>query len=85
MLGGRELIYNVCGQDTISIKNLAKLIAQTNNAKLNYKFKEGAVKGTPLILTLDCNRYISEFKKKSFISLNKGLIITSEWFRNLKQ
>lgn len=85
MLGGREIAYNVCGKDTTSIRSLAKLIAQITGARFNYKFKERADKGAPLILTLDSNRYISEFKKKSFISLNKGLIITSEWFRNLKQ
>lgn len=85
MLNGREIAYNVCGKDTTTIRSLAKLIAQITQAKFNYKFKERAVKGTPLILTLDNNRYLSEFKKKSFVSLNKGLVTTSEWFRNLKQ
>lgn len=85
MLSGREIAYNVCGRDTTTIKNLAKLIAQITQAKFDYKFKERAVKGIPLILTLDNNRYLSEFKKKAFVSLNKGLVITSEWFRNLKQ
>ncbi|MBI2018553.1 NAD-dependent epimerase/dehydratase family protein [Candidatus Daviesbacteria bacterium] len=85
MLNGREIVYNACGKETTTIKNLAKLIAQINQAKFNNKFKERAVRGTPLILTLDNNRYLSEFKKKTFVSLNEGLVITSEWFRNLKQ
>lgn len=85
MLSGREIVYNVCGKDTTTIKNLAKLIAKITQVKFNYKFKEGAVKGTPLILTLDNNRYLSELKKKAFVSLNEGLAITSEWFRNLNQ
>lgn len=85
MLNGREIVYNVCGRDTTTIKNLAGLIVRITQAKFNYKFKERAVKGTPLILTLDNNRYLSEFKKKAFVSLNEGLVITSEWFRNLKQ
>ena len=85
MLSGREIAYNVCGKDTTTIRGLAKLIARTNQAKFNYKFKESTVKGTPHILTLDNNLYLSEFKKRSFVSLNEGLVITSEWFRNLKQ
>ncbi len=84
-LNGKEIVYNVCGTDTTTIKDLAKSIARMNQAKFNYKFKEGAVKGTPQILTLDNNRYLSEFKKRTFVPLDKGLVITSEWFRNLKQ
>lgn len=85
MLNGREIVYNVCGKDTTTIRSLAKLIARITQAKFNDKFKERSVKGAPLILTLDNNRYLSEFKKKAFVSLNEGLVITSEWFRNLKQ
>lgn len=85
MLSGKEIAYNVCGKDTTTIRGLAKFIARITQAKFNYKFKERAVKGTPLILTLDNNRYLSEFKKKAFVSLNEGLVITSEWFKNLKQ
>lgn len=84
MLNGKEIVYNVCGKDTITIRGLAKLIAQNNQAKFNYIYKEGAINGTPLILTLDNNRYLSEFKKKAFVSLNEGLITTSQWFKNLK-
>ncbi len=85
MLNGSEIVYNACGKDTITIKNLAKLIAQINQAKFNYNFNERVVSGTPQILTLDNNRYLFEFKKKNFISLDKGLEITSEWFSNLRQ
>lgn len=84
-LGGKEIVYNVCGKDTITIKDLAKLIALINHTTFNYQFEEKSVNGTPPILTLDNNRYLSEFNKKTFVSLNKGLLITSEWFRNLKQ
>lgn len=84
MLNGKEAVYNICGRDTTTIKDLAKLIADSNQAKFNYKFKEITVKGTPLVLTLDHNRYLSEFKKKSFVPLNEGLITTSQWFRNIK-
>lgn len=84
MLKGKELVYNVCGKDTVTIRDLAKLIAQKNKAKFNDKFKGKSIKGTPLILTLDNHRYLSEFKKKTFVSLNNGLVTTSEWFSNLK-
>lgn len=85
MLSGKEITYNVCGKDTITIRSLAKLIAQITQARFNYKFKARRLKGTPLILTLDNNRYLSEFRKKSFVSLNEGLVITSEWFKHLRQ
>lgn len=85
MLGGKDIAYNVCGKDTITIRDLAKLIAQINQAKFNYRFNEKVIKGTPLKLTLDNKRYLSEFGKKEFLPLSKGLEITSEWFKNLRQ
>lgn len=85
MLNGKELVYNICGKDTITIRDLAKLVAQINQVKFNDKFKATAIKGTPLVLTLDNHRYLSEFKKKTFVPLGNGLVITSEWLRNLKQ
>lgn len=85
LLNGKETVYNVCGKETTTIKELAKSIARMNQAKFNYRFKEETIKGTPPILTLDNNRYLSEFKKRAFVPLDKGLIITSRWFRNLKQ
>ncbi len=85
MLNGKETVYNVNGKDITTIKDLAESIAQINKAGFNYKFKEEAMGGTPPVLTLDNSRYLSEFKKKTFVSLDKGLAITSEWFRNLKQ
>ncbi len=84
MLNGKEIAYNICGKDTISIKDLAKSIAQINRVKFDYKFNGKTIHGTPMILTLNNNRYCNEFKKKTFIPLNIGLEITSEWFRNLK-
>lgn len=85
MLNGKETVYNVSGQDTVTIRDLAKIIAQINQAKFNCKFTERSVKGTPLMLSVDNSRYCLEFNKKKFIPLNEGLIITSNWFRNLKQ
>lgn len=85
MLGGKEIVYNVSGQDTTTIKDLAKLIARITRAKFNYKFESSTDKGMPLVLTLDNTRYLSEFKKKAFVPLEQGLVITAEWFRNLNQ
>lgn len=85
MLDGKEIVYNVCGKDTTTIKDLAKLIAQITHAKFNYNFNQQNIKGTPLKLTVDNTRYVTEFNKKSFTSLNAGLSITSKWFENLKQ
>lgn len=85
MIDGREIAYNICGKDTTTIRDLAGLIARIIKAKFNYKFKEEAVKGTPLRLTLDNSRYLIEFKKKAFVPLNEGLDITSKWFTNFKK
>lgn len=85
LLNGKEIVYNVCGQDTTIIKDLAKLITQINEAKFDYKFNKETIKGTPLVLTLDNNRYLSEFNKREFTPLNEGLEVTSQWFQNLKQ
>lgn len=84
LLSGREIAYNICGKEAITIKDLAKLIAQINQAKFNDEFSNKTSAGAPLILSMDNNRYLSEFNKEKFIPLREGLEITSKWFKNIK-
>lgn len=85
LLSGKETVYNVCGNDIVTIKDLAEMIAHINHAKFKNQFNRKMVRSSPLILTLNNNRYLSEFNKTTFISLPNGLEITSAWLNNIRQ
>lgn len=84
MLGGKELVYNVSGNETVSIKQLAEIVGSINKANVKYPELQKKIEGTPQRSAISNKRYRAEFNKKSFVSLKKGLEITSEWFRNIK-
>lgn len=84
LLNSKEIVYNVSGVETISIRRLAKIIAEINKAKVSNKIKRAEIKGTPQRSTLSNIKYMNEFNKKKFVSLEEGLKTTSLWFKNLR-
>jgi len=84
MLNGKELVYNVCGNKTITVARLAKMIALINKAKVSLPVRKQTITGTPNRSVLDNRRYVKEFGKKRFVGLKEGLTSTSLWFKNLK-
>ena len=82
-LSGKEIVYNIAGKETTTIRDLAKKIAVINHAKFEGKGVKNKITGTPKKSVLDNTIYINEFGKKTFVSLNEGLKITSDWFRNI--
>ncbi len=86
LLSGKEFVYNIAGQDTITIAELAKKIAEINNAEFKkYTKQKKQITGTPVNSIISNRRYRNEFKKNSFITLQEGLQTTSDWFRNLNK
>lgn len=84
LLSGKELVYNVSGVDSISIRQLAQKIAHINNVELKNNIEKRVIGGTPSSVVVDNGRYCSEFGKQKFVSLNHGLSITSDWFKLIK-
>lgn len=84
LLNSKEIVYNICGIETITIKELAEIIAKINNAKVSSIIQKKIITGTPVKSALSNKKYVEEFKKKDFIKLTDGLKATSDWFKNLK-
>ncbi len=84
LLNAHEMVYNVSGRETVTIKQLAEIIAKINHAKLSSSIAPKNISGTPDRSALSNKKYVREFNKKKFVGLVEGLKATSVWFRNLK-
>lgn len=84
MTNSKEMVYNVCGQGTVTVRELAEKIAKINNATVSGVINIEKIEGTPSRSALSNKRYLREFKKTHFFSLEEGLTATSRWFRNLQ-
>lgn len=84
LLNGKNMVYNLCGQDTINIHKLAEYISNINSAKLISIKANEFISGTPSKSVISNRRYLIEFPKKKFINLKEGLTTTSNWFKLLK-
>ncbi len=83
LLTGNQLVYNVSGDETTTIKVLAQRIATINGVQFSGVFKKQIITGTPRAVIVSNDRYCTEFKKKKFVSLDEGLLVTSKWFENI--
>jgi UDP-glucuronate decarboxylase len=81
-LNGKEMVYNVGGQDAVSILDLAKKIAEKagatvetpkNKSDLSYIGKD------PRIVRLNLNKIAGEMRNFKFTSFDDGLSRTIEW------
>ncbi len=75
-LKGKELVYNVASNiDSITILELAQLIAKLLDAKVSVKeIKDELIsKNSPIVVRMDIDRYVREFGKNSFIDNKAGL------------
>lgn len=84
MINGKSMTYNLCGKETYSIKETARLIAKINNAELVENNQFQTISGTPTKSILSNKKYLNEFKKNNFVKFYEGLKITSSWFEALK-
>jgi len=85
MLSGTELVYNIAGQDSTTISELAQKIAHLNNSQfMGYTNKNQEISGTPINSIISNSRYCSEFQKKTFVGFSEGLQAISSWFKNIK-
>ena len=77
---GKETVYNVGGESTVSILELAQRISGITGA--TYSIGKKTLKGAPDDVKVCMNRYIAEFPRE-LVSLNDGLKRTIEYQKEL--
>jgi len=73
LLYGKQPVYNVGGRSSISINNLADLIAGLIGIPVSFSNRRSQSDSSPQIVSLDMKRYLKEFGLKQYVSLTKGL------------
>jgi UDP-glucuronate decarboxylase len=83
LLHGKKNLYNIGGNTTATIKELALNIAKKLNAPVIIPDSEKSLVGAPANVNLNMDRILSEYPKKKFVSLDEGLTKTIDWYRHL--
>jgi UDP-glucuronate decarboxylase len=76
---GKENLYNVGGESVISILGLAKIIGNEFNKEVMLPNVTQVLKGSPKIVNISIDRYLKEFKKNNFTTLQDGVGKTIKW------
>jgi nucleoside-diphosphate-sugar epimerase len=80
---GANDIYNVAGNSRVSILDLARLIAELTNVKVNLpENSNNSLKGAPEDVWLDLKSTLSLSNKSEFVSLRIGVQNTIKWQKN---
>jgi dTDP-glucose 4,6-dehydratase/UDP-glucuronate decarboxylase len=79
---GKETTYNIAGQESVTIKSLAKKITDILNVKLRFK-NNGSLPGSPKHISLSIKRYVDEFGKINLTKIDDGLKKTVGWYKLL--
>ena len=82
ILFGRHIVYNVAGQEIITIGGLGKKIAKLLKVPVKFE-KKSSLKGSPKNIALSIKRYQSEFGNEKLVNIEQGLKNTVEWYRKL--
>ena len=82
-LHGTQPVYNIAGHSTVTISELAKLVAEISGVPLTIPESQVEVAGTPEEVLLDLTRSESEFQKSAYVNLEEGLCATIKWQRQL--
>ena len=78
-LFGKEPIYNIGGKSITTILKLAELIGENLDKKVLLPEIEEELAGNPKIVNISLDKYINEFNKDNFVSLEDGLKRTIMW------
>ena len=81
LLYGKSFIYNVGGEELVSIKRLAEIICELTGSKYSLPKKTDGVfmVSAPDRVKLDISKVMDEFKFRDFVDLKEGLRRTIEW------
>jgi nucleoside-diphosphate-sugar epimerase len=82
---GNETVYNVGGIHSVTILELANKIGSLLGTKVYTPEKENELIGSPKFVNLSIDRYLNEFEKKDFTSIEEGLFKTIKWQKKLNE
>lgn len=83
-ISGKHNVYNVAGNSITTIKELAYKIGSLTDSKVKVPNDDsGGLAGNPMLVNISLERYIAEFHKNEFVSLEDGLRRTLLWQKNL--
>lgn len=85
LLHGKDTTYNVSGFSNSSIKELADSIGVKMNKQVIIPSLSNSLAGSPKIVNISSEKYINEFNKKEFISIDEGLGNVIEWMKHINQ
>jgi nucleoside-diphosphate-sugar epimerase len=83
LLHSKHTTYNVGGTDVISILKLAQKIGNILNKPIKLPETDHSAEGNPKNVNISCQRYLNEFDKQTFFSLDYGLEKTIEWNKTI--
>lgn len=83
LLYGKEPVYNVGGRSTVTIADLARMIADMTDATVIFPPTRTEIAGAPEEVRLDLTKVETEFGKTEYVGLEEGLKATIEWQREL--
>lgn len=84
LLYGKDVVYNVSGFSKISILDMAKKIANILECGVEAKENnKNGLQGNPKIVNVSSKKYIDEFGKDEFVSIDDGIKKVIEWIKSL--
>lgn len=83
LLYGEEPVYNVGGRSTVTVADLARMVARITGTTVVFPSTSAEIAGAPEELRLDLTKVETEFGKTQCIGLEEGLKATVEWQRDL--
>ena len=81
MINGKDVLYNVGGNETVSIYEIAQMIAHSCGATCEAGSGTG-MKDAPDVVKLDVSKACNEFKINKFVPFKEGLKRTIDWNLN---
>ncbi|MFZ4776054.1 MAG: NAD-dependent epimerase/dehydratase family protein [Terrimicrobiaceae bacterium] len=79
LLEGKQAVYNVGGNSTLSILDVAEKIGRVLNVPVHVPEDARPLIGAPTHVTLDMSRYQNEFGPLHYIDFDAGLRRTIDW------
>ncbi len=83
LIFGKSVTYNVGGESVTTILDLAKTIGEKLNKEILTPDKDLSLDGNPKIDNISIEKYIGEFGKPSFKTLDYGLNKTIKWQKHI--
>ena len=79
LYSSKSEIYNVGGESTLTIKDLAQEISDILSVPIEFDLSVENFLNAPKVVKLNINKYLTEFQKKDFVGIRTGISETIKW------